>query len=205
MGVKMYPLKNVETINTIITYLKGEDSTGRDALLFIFGINTALRISDTLKLRYIDIFHDTAFRFREHLLLKPNKTAKSKKKDKFIRIKLNQTLKDEIKSYVIRNKIKDKDWLFPSHKHPVNSLDRATAWKIFKRVETRFSLENFGSHSLRKTFAYQYYNKTHKIATLMKLLGHSSQEQTLKYIGIEQEDTDEAYAVIEDIYKQKEK
>jgi site-specific recombinase XerD len=51
---------------------------------------------------------------------------------------------------------------------------------------------HFGTHSLRKTYGYHLRRLGADIVTLMKVFGHSSQSITLRYIGIEQEEIDEA-------------
>ena len=50
-----------------------------------------------------------------------------------------------------------------------------------------------GTHSLRKTWGYFVYKRTKNLAIIMKILNHSSISQTLKYIGIEQEDLNLIY------------
>ena len=57
---------------------------------------------------------------------------------------------------------------------------------------------NFGTHTLRKTGAYFIYsNNIEKnptiIAYLQKILNHSSQAITLRYIGIEEEEIDDIF------------
>jgi site-specific recombinase XerD len=51
---------------------------------------------------------------------------------------------------------------------------------------------HFGSHTLRKTFAYFLLKKGADIHLLMKTLNHSSPSVTLRYAGVEQEDIDNA-------------
>jgi integrase len=51
---------------------------------------------------------------------------------------------------------------------------------------------HFGSHTLRKTYGYHLRRAGVSIETLMKVFGHSSQSITLRYIGIEQDEIDEA-------------
>ena len=50
---------------------------------------------------------------------------------------------------------------------------------------------HWGTHTLRKTFAYQLYMANAEqpmiLEYLMKLLNHSSQQITLAYMGIEQQ------------------
>ena len=41
---------------------------------------------------------------------------------------------------------------------------------------------------MRKTGAYRVYQQTNNIALVMKLLNHSSQSQTLRYLGLDQEE-----------------
>ncbi len=51
---------------------------------------------------------------------------------------------------------------------------------------------HFGTHTLRKTYGYHLRQRGVGIETLMKVFGHSSQRITLRYIGIEQDEIDEA-------------
>jgi len=57
-------------------YLNGKDP--KYGLLFKFGLNTGLRISDILPLKVKDIYTPDN-RFREYLILKEKKTDKEKK------------------------------------------------------------------------------------------------------------------------------
>ena len=51
---------------------------------------------------------------------------------------------------------------------------------------------HFGSHTLRKTYGFHLRRLGVPIETLMKVFGHSSQAITLRYIGIEQQEIDDA-------------
>jgi integrase len=47
---------------------------------------------------------------------------------------------------------------------------------------------------MRKTFGYHVYQQSKKnLGLVQKLLNHGSSAVTLRYIGIEEEDMDEAY------------
>ena len=54
-------------------------------------------------------------------------------------------------------------------------------------------LDEIGTHTLRKTFGYHFYNQTRDIALLQELFNHSSPSITLRYIGINQDKIDQAY------------
>ena len=47
---------------------------------------------------------------------------------------------------------------------------------------------------MRKTFGYHMYQTTKDAAMLMKLFNHSDVHITLRYIGVEQDQTDKAIA-----------
>lgn len=155
---------------------------GRDLLLFIVGINTNLRISDILKLKREDFNGD-------HLVLREQKTGKTKT------IHLNQALISAINELAPAS-----GYLFPSRKADDNGevkpITRTQAWRILNTAAKRAGLTiAFGTHTMRKTFAYHAYNngKGVDLALLMRILNHSSQRETLRYIGIEQEAIDNVY------------
>ena len=50
--------------------------------------------------------------------------------------------------------------------------------------------ERIGTHSLRKTFGFFAYQQGIDLTMIQKLLNHSSQTETLRYIGITQEQMD---------------
>ena len=57
-----------------------------------------------------------------------------------------------------------------------------------------------GTHTLRKTFGYHYYQQTHDIAGLMKLFNHSKEETTLIYIGIASDERKQTFRKIDSMY-----
>jgi site-specific recombinase XerD len=66
-------------------------------------------------------------------------------------------------------------------------LSRHTAYRLMKKIQKRFNLEDLGTHTLRKTFGFHFYDRTNDIATLMIIFNHSSEAITLKYLGIQQD------------------
>lgn len=54
-----------------------------------------------------------------------------------------------------------------------------------------------GTHSMRKTRDYHLYQNTKDIARVMKMLRHSSEGVTLRYIGITQDDVDKYFVDLE--------
>lgn len=72
-------------------------------------------------------------------------------------------------------------------------ITRVQAYRLLNIVAKKIGLEEIGTHTLRKTFGYWFYKKTKDIVMLQKLFNHSSPSITLAYIGIEQDEIDEAY------------
>ena len=56
---------------------------------------------------------------------------------------------------------------------------------------------DLGTHSMRKTRGYHLYKNTNDLARVMKMLRHSNEAVTLRYIGITQEDVDRDFVELE--------
>ena len=155
------------------------------------GINVALRISDLGNLKFEDITKEWKVKIKE------------KKTGKYKYIKLNAICKNNINQLkVIYNDrgILPTGYIFKSlnreylKKGIDKSLNTSSVSKYF--VKARIDLKipyAIETHSLRKTWGYNVYRRTKDIAPIMKVLNHSSASQTLKYIGIDQEEIDSIY------------
>lgn len=168
------PIRSKELINVIKNELiKGKS---RNYLLFIMGINTGLRISDLLNLRIRDV------KGKDYIQIVEQKTNKIK------RFPLSQELKLYIKKFIYNQDCRTYLFVNKSTRKPIS---RIQAYRIIRNTCKKLMIENIGTHSLRKTFGYHFYNQTRDIAMLQEILNHSSQAITLRYIGITQEAIDE--------------
>jgi len=184
------PLKNIKDISKIKQFLLGKENK-RDYMLFVIGINVGLRAGDLLSLTINDIFQDGKIVDRVNI--------NEQKTDKKREFQLNKSAKDAIAIYLSTLKNVDVDsYLFKSRKGD-GSLTVESAHKIIKTTLRELNIKgNYGTHTLRKTFAYHIYANNIKtnpsiINTLQKMLNHSSASVTLRYIGITKE-------VISDVY-----
>lgn len=174
------PIRNKKHIDGMKRALKND----RDKLLFIFGINSGLRISDILKLKVGDV------RGKLSLTLRETKTGKSKT------FRYNQSIKEAVKLYV-SDVASDSDYIFQSRKGDNKPLTRVQAYRILNEAAEKVGItEQIGCHSLRKTAGYWAYNNGVDITVLMHMFNHSSQSVTLRYIGITQDHVDEALELI---------
>lgn len=169
------PIRDVEKIELMKQILLSRSK--RDWFIFVFGINTGLRIGDILRLKVKDI------RDRTHISLIEGKTRKKKW------VPINADLKRIIDEYT--EGMKKDDPLFPSYKTKQN-LKRVQVYRILNWAAEQCGLEEIGTHTLRKTFGYHFYQKTHDVAMLQNIFNHAYPSLTMRYIGINQDMIDDA-------------
>lgn len=165
------PIRDKEQIKKVKQVLK--QGNQRNYLLFVLGINSGLRISDILKLKVKDVKN------KKYIEIKEQKTKKYKK------FPITKTLKLCIDKY-INNKLSE-DWLFESKRgsHPIT---RVQAYRIICNACNNAGINlNIGTHTLRKTFGYHFYQEKKDIVILQKIFNHSTPDITLRYIGINQD------------------
>jgi integrase len=183
------PIKDKKKIDALLMYLKGKSQ--RDYLLCKFQINTGLRIGDVVKIKVDDLLTSN-MNFKDYFVLKEQKTSKEKK------IKLNDSLKKALKAYIKQNELEVDKYIFQSRKGLNEPITVTQAYRILKAAAVNLNIENFGTHSLRKSWGYWTYKVSrYNIGLIMDTFNHSSQKITLRYIGIDQESKDELYSLVQ--------
>ncbi|MCY7683256.1 site-specific integrase [Bacillus velezensis] len=173
------PLRTIDEINDMKWALR-RFGTERDRFLFVFGINTGLRVSDIVPLKVGDV------RGKQHVITREKKTGKVK------RFYLNKALQDEINEYTYG--MDDTEYLFPSRKGSAH-ISTTQAYRVLTKAAVMLGRDDVGTHTMRKTFGYHHYKRNKDVATLQTLFNHSAPSITLKYIGITD---DEVQATLED-------
>ncbi|OKL35332.1 site-specific integrase [Domibacillus mangrovi] len=182
------PIKDKQKIEAMKKVLRA--STLRNELLFVLGINTGLRISDLLSLRIKDVWTNNKVAVRIEL--------KEKKTGKMRHVALNNKTRQLIKQYIEKERKKSEgtESLFLSQKG--GAISRQHAYEILNQAAKWVGVtDRIGTHSLRKTFGYFAYQQGVDLAMIQKLLNHSSQAETLRYIGITQEQMDDVVMKLE--------
>ena len=87
-----------------------------------------------------------------------------------------------------------------SSKSPLTDARHTATFRKSKKIGNFPADYNLGTHTLRKTFGYHYYQGTHDIAGLMKLFNHAKEETTLIYIGIASDETKQTFRKIDSMY-----
>ena len=153
------------------------DENYRDELYFVVAFSTALRVSDLLNLRWCDILD------KQKITVTEQKTGKARS------ITLNETVKNRIKEiYDLMGKPYPPFFLF---KNSVSAnITKQAINKRLKALKDKYDLkiDNFSTHSLRKTFGRFVYEKNNKseegLLLLCKIFNHSNPRITMAYIGL---------------------
>lgn len=179
------PFKSIKDIQKIKQFLKGKDNK-RDYTIFVVGINIGLRASDLLSLKWSDVLENN------EVVNTVNIVEEKTGKRKFI--ELNKAAKEALNEYKDSLGVPSLDgYIFKSRKGE-GHLQVRSLHRIINNTVKELNLKgNYGTHSLRKSFAYHRYMNNISLETLQKILNHSTQAQTLRYIGITKEVIQDAY------------
>ncbi|MGM8214577.1 tyrosine-type recombinase/integrase [Bacillaceae bacterium W0354] len=168
------PIKDLESIKAIKDYLKKHSK--RDYLLFVFGINTGIRISEWLQIKVYEVWDG---REAYELITIHEKNTQQKK-----HYYLNSNVQAALKEYIELTKISANQYLFKS-KHYEKPISRQQAYQMINKVTKEIGQPGqIGTHTIRKTFGYHAYRKGIAVSILRSIFGHGSNSETLKYIGI---------------------
>ena len=182
------PIRDRQELQNFSTYYKDEKPNLRNNALVVLGLNTALRISDLLHLRWNDLYDFEKLCFRDHLLIKEQKTGKRN------RIAINEKAREAMEMYFNERNPEADEFIFSKRTNPYKPLSRSQAYRIIKDDANHTTSEEAVScHSLRKTFGYFAWQEGVQPALLMDVFNHSSYAITKRYLGIEQDEKDLVY------------
>lgn len=168
-----------------------KDGDYRMSLFIGCGAFFGLRVSDLRKLTWKTLLEDDTFVITEQ------KTTKRRV------IKINSDFQTHIRKCFDALEIQDmEEPCFLSRKRDVYTIQRLNV--KLKEIKARYKLkiENFSSHSLRKTFGRKVYEASGEkaeiaLVRLSELFNHSSVAITKVYLGIRQEELLETYDMLD--------
>lgn len=186
------PIKDSWVLSSVQDVLLNRFNSGRrNYTIFQVGKATLLRVSDVLRLKKSDVYEENG-RVKKNAYIIDKKT---KKKNTLYLKPVREDLEDYydwLKEQQLQNPNKNiffSEWLFPSMTKPEKHIDERRYYMIMHRVGEILNINYLGTHTMRKTGAYRVYQQTnHNIALVMKLLNHSSEQMTLAYLGLDQEE-----------------
>lgn len=183
------PIRTNDEIEKLKEYFL-ERGEVRNYVLITMGINTALRISDLLELKWGNVWNFTRHCFYQHITLIEQKTGK--RQIIYLNTACVESL-DYLKTK-LKNLIAAESYIFQSRVGRNQHIGRNRAYTLIKNAWHDLGYEgNISCHSLRKTFGYHAWHNGVSPAVIMSIYNHSSMDITKRYLSIEQDDKDEVY------------
>ena len=176
------PIRDRKKITQIKNLLRGE-ARQRDLLLFVVGINTALRVSDLLKLQIGD-FVERDGTIRSRFWIREEK--RGKRNEVIINDSIQEALQEFLAAYPAITDSASHFVFFNTRTGDFNDpIKRGQAWKFISTICADVGLRgNYGTHTLRKTWGYHARMSGVDLALIMHQLNHNSLAYTKRYIGI---------------------
>lgn len=164
------PLRTAEEIQMMLDKM----GQGRDRLWFLLGINSALRVSDLVKIKVSD------FDFTKDVLqVREQKTKKIKT------TQLNHKLSQLFKHYLEGRK--GDEWVFRSRQKKTH-LSTNRVREIIRDAGEACGLRHISTHTMRKTFGYQAWKAGKPFPLIMAAFNHVDPKVTMRYLCIEQDE-----------------
>ena len=189
------PIRSTEDLEKLKKYYTEVTSNERNQLLIIMGLNTALRISDILALKWDAVYDFDKKKIRTHIVLTEQKTGKTST------IYINKNIRKSLETYkehlrVCKKAARRYQYIF-RHTNKNTPISRVQAFRIIKEAADYSNIPGtICCHSLRKTFGYHAWKQGASPVVLMNIFNHSSYQITKRYLGIEQDDRDMVFEQI---------
>ena len=190
---KTYRTSDYMEWNTMLSLVRKlyKDGNYRMSLLIGCGAFFGLRISDLLSLSWDMLLYEDQFTIRE------KKTGKRRV------VRINNDFQRHINNCYRALKVEDDtEKCFLSQKKSVYSIQRVNA--ILKEIKRNYNLkiQNFSTHTMRKTFGRKVFesageNANLALVRLSELFNHSSVSITKIYLGIRQDELLETYDMLD--------
>lgn len=179
------PITTTEKVLDMQDYLRYKNE--RDYVLFVVGVTTGYRAGDLVKLKVRDI--KEALRRKEFTIYEGKKMNSKNIREKNRKPRIVEIIPAVAR--ILKEYIKDKkdyQYIFTSRKGNNQPIGVQAVSNILKEAGEYFGLYDISAHSMRKTYAYKIYIESDKdILVVKELLGHSSIEETKRYIGLDRE------------------
>ena len=155
----------------------------RDLALFDLALDSKLRGCDLVALKVSDLISASGVRSRVMIL--------QRKTGRPVQFEVTEQTHRSVASWIERKGLGPSDWLFPSRKKEGNHLSTRQYARLVDSSVTLIGLDSsaYGTHSMRRTKVSLLYKKTGNLRAWQLLLGHTKLESTVRYLGVEVDDT----------------
>ena len=167
------------------------DKRTRDLAMFNLAIDSKLRACDLMALRVADIAQGKRVQPRARII--------QRKTGRPVQFEITEQTRIAVEEWIAKAHLGPPDFLFPSRVLKTSHLSRRQYGRIVNQWVSEIGLDpsQYGTHSLRRTKASLIYRKTKNLRAVQLLLGHTSLESTVRYLGSDEEDALELAEKIE--------
>lgn len=166
-----------------VRFLLDREKRVRDRALFDLAIDSKLRGCDLVKVRIGELV--SSGRIRNRAIVIQLKTRKP------VQFELLEPARASMLAWLERRGGSLNDYAFPSRIDHFDHLSTRQYARLVEEWVTGIGLrkEDYGTHSLRRTKASIIYKQTGNLRAVQILLGHTKIESTVRYLGVDVEDT----------------
>ena len=158
------------------------DHALRDLALFNLALDSKLRGCDLVKMRVKDVVRGTEMLTRSQVV-----QQKTTRPGIF---EITSKTRESLSDWISAKKLSSLDYLFPSRVSKDQHITTRQYGRLVNKWVDSIGLDRsaYGTHSLRRTKATIIYRQTKNLRAVQILLGHSSLESTVRYLGVEIDD-----------------
>ena len=154
-------------------------------LLLNLGVDLMMRSSDLLSLQVSDVVTESG-KVKTEVRLKQKKTGKFT-----LNIPLSKNSINSIKKHLVGRDL--DSWIFVGNKshYTKSPITQKQYSRIVKKWMSSLGVENvndYSTHSLRKTKPSEIFKQTQNVEVCRRLLGHANITATSQYLGLEDSD-----------------
>ena len=151
----------------------------RDLALFNLAIDSKLRGCDLVNLRVKDIAQGRNVFHRAIVM--------QKKTQRPVQFEITELTRQSVLSWIDDQGLSQDHYLFPSRVSAAPHLSTRQYARIVSTWVISIGLDSssYGTHSMRRTKATLFYQRTKNLRAVQLLLGHTKLESTVRYLGIE--------------------
>jgi integrase len=154
----------------------------RDLALFNLALDSKLRGCDLVDLLVRDIAHGNQLMSRAMVM--------QQKTQRPVQFELTGLTREAVAAWIAKAGLKAEEYLFPSRQSKSPHISTRQYARIVRCWVSSIGLDpaSYGTHTMRRTKATLIYRRTKNLRAVQLLLGHTSLESTVRYLGIEVDD-----------------
>lgn len=154
----------------------------RELALFNLAIDSKLRASDLVNLKVFDVSHGSNVQSRAMVI--QQKTSRP------VQFEITKRTRVSLERWISLKGLKGDDYLFRSRIKDSPHLSTRQYARIVEGWVKSLGLDPvpYGTHTLRRTKVSLIYKRTKNLRAIQLLLGHSSLESTVRYLGVDVDD-----------------